>query len=120
MLTITEQGHIITGGNVEVGSRASVGFLDEHDIVSSAQSKLAELELTPDDAVLLFSCINRYLALGYDYLDEVKAIHRCLSPQGTKCLVAYSGGELCPVPNKAKGVTLTNRFHNNTLVGLII
>ncbi|MDR2108657.1 MAG: FIST C-terminal domain-containing protein [Coriobacteriales bacterium] len=120
MAAVTPEGHIVAGGKIEAGSHVSVGFLDGHDVVSSARAHIAELELGPDDTLLLFSCINRYFTLGYDYQEEAEAIHQRLEATGTKFMLAYAAGEFCPVPNKDDDGTLTNRLHNNTLIGLVI
>jgi hypothetical protein len=120
MLTVTPEGSIIAGGDVHVGSHVSIGFLDDREIVNSARVKVPELQPSAEDAILFFSCATRYFTLGYDNQEETRTVHRCLEATGTKFVLAYSGGEFCPVPNKNDDGTLTNRFHNNTLIGLAI
>jgi len=120
LLKLTPQGHAICGGEVDAGATVSVGYLDEDEVLSTTQHKLSELQLDNASAVLCFSCIGRYFALGYGYDGETDAVHASLDQFGPVFNFAYSAGEICPLPGKDGSDALFNRFHNSTFIALVL
>ena len=111
---ITPEGHAECGGKMPVGATLAVGRLDMDDILKTAWSTVTEAmnDKTPN-ALLMFPCMSRDLALGADYLAEIDIIQKTV---GKSCpyLLAYAGGELCPdFDDSGK---LINRFHNFTFI----
>jgi hypothetical protein len=114
MLMVTEEGSIICGGEVPVGSKLSFRVIDSEDIIGTAVQIIAEgLDDSEKGAMIMFSCTGRNLALGTNIFEEFKEIDTKID--GLKPYsICYSGGEICPVPD-ASGA-LINRFHNYTLI----
>ena len=99
-----------------VGLTLSIGAMNHDDVVTTtAETVEAALAAKKNSAMLMFSCIGRNLALGFDTMAEMECV---ISHMGDKVpfLMAYSGGEVGPMPY-ANGYY--NRFHNNTFVACI-
>ncbi len=113
---ITPDGSAVCGGNIPVGSVISVGTLDGSEVVATADKRMQEVLSSGNySGMLVFSCVGRYLALGYEFAAEMEKIHSILSPSGILYTMAYSGGELCPVYNTVSG-SVANKNHNDTLI----
>jgi hypothetical protein len=113
----TPEGYAICGGDVPVGSTLSIGSMDAEE-VSATSAKALSSALADRNAhcVLLFSCVGRYLALGYNPTSEVDTLQKIMEGTGIPYQFAYSGGEICPVYEKQRSDDSTkNRFHNDTL-----
>ncbi|MDR1713533.1 MAG: FIST C-terminal domain-containing protein [Coriobacteriales bacterium] len=120
LLKTTPEGYGICGGEVSLGATISVGYLDEGEVLATTQRKLDELDLEDAHAILLFSCIGRFFALGYGYEGEAEEIHEKLDASSVAYSFAYSGGEICPVRGKTDSSVLANRFHNSTFIAMVI
>ncbi|MDR1759027.1 MAG: FIST C-terminal domain-containing protein [Fibrobacter sp.] len=113
---VTPDGSAVCGGNIPVGSIISVGTLDGDAVIDTAGKRLQEVLASGNfSGMLMFSCVGRYLALGYEYATEMEKIHSILAPSGIPYTIAYSGGELCPVYSTVSG-SITNKNHNDTLI----
>jgi hypothetical protein len=92
-----------------------VGTIDADEVLSSSAEVLAAAIATADaagKALLIFSCVGRFFAQGYNNAAEMEQTRALL---GTVPFhLCYSGTELCPVYGKDGG--LTNRSHNDTIV----
>jgi hypothetical protein len=66
--------------------------------------------------MLIFSCIGRYFAQGFNTTAEMDKAREILGESPFS--LVYSGGELCPV--YGKDGSLTNRSHNDTMVICIV
>ena len=115
MFASTPDGCVVCGGNIPVGSTFSIGSFDPDEICdTSARTIQHVLAKHPQGVLLLYSCIGRFFAQGYNQQVEMKAGNQLIEDAGRPFLGAYSGGELCPV-YKGDG-TIVNRNHNNSLV----
>jgi hypothetical protein len=115
MFAITPEGYAVCGGDIPVGATLSVGSIDGNEVVKATGEKLHEIVADgKPDALLIFSCIGRYLSLGYDPEREVDEVKKILDPTGIPYLMTYSGGEICPTYATEGARTTTNRFHNDT------
>jgi hypothetical protein len=90
-----------------------LGSLDIQDILSASSGAMEALTGGGEDGILMFSCAGRNFVLGLDTMAEIGVVQQGLGP-GRSYLLAYSGGEFCPV--KAQDGKLINRFHNVTLI----
>ena len=112
----TPEGYAVCGGNIPVGATLSVGTYDPDEIVATTARTLESVFCGGEaySAVLMYSCIGRYFAQGFNQLIELQRIRDILEDKGTPYTVAYSGGEICPVYDK--GGEIVNRNHNNTFI----
>lgn len=115
MFATTPEGHVVCGGNTPVGSTLSIGSFDPEEIRKTSAATIEKaIADHPDGTFLVFSCIGRYFAQGYEAQAEMKTSNDLLRAAGRPYIGSYSGGELCPVFT-ADGAMI-NRNHNNTLV----
>ena len=109
--TLLEDGSVVTGGEMPVGTSVSVGSIDAKGIFESAEDILKSILKYEDrQATLLLPCITRYIMLAPDQESELRLIHKKLSETESPFVMGYSGGELCPMPDLDG--KYRNRFHN--------
>lgn len=115
MFATTPDGCVVCGGNIPVGSTFSMGSFDPDEICETSTRTVKHvLAKHPHGVLLVYSCIGRFFAQGYNQQAEMQAGNQLIEDAGRPFLGAYSGGELCPV-YKNDG-TIVNRNHNNSLV----
>lgn len=114
-----EDGSLLTGGDMPLGTSFAVGSIDTQGIFESAERGLKKIEETADrQATLLLPCITRYIMLAPDQEAELRLIQERLSATGKPFMMGYSGGEICPMPD-ANGM-MRNRFHNYTFCACVL
>jgi hypothetical protein len=114
----TPEGYAVCGGDIPEGVTMSVGSIDADGVLSSAEeliSSVVEREPNPS-CLLMFSCVGRYFYLGYDDMAEMEKVGRFVEGTGIPYMLAYTGGEICPVYTKEADGAVANRSHNVTLV----
>lgn len=117
--TLFEDGSVLTGGEMPVGTSFAVGSIDAQGIYESAGSGLAQIEAMPErQATLLLPCVTRYIMLAPDQEGELREIQGRLTATGKPFMMGYSGGEICPMPGPDG--RLRNRFHNYTFCACIL
>jgi hypothetical protein len=115
----TPEGYAVCLGDIPEGSTLSVGHFDEDEILTTTRHGLASFKEDANRHVgIMFSCVGRYFTMVLDPAGEANAMHEFIEPLGLPYILAYSGGEICPMTNIADGVSLTNRFHNSTFIAL--
>jgi len=111
--TLFEDGSVLTGGEIPVGTSFAVGSIDSQGIFESAQMGLAQITDRDDrQATLLLPCVTRYIMLSPDQDSELRLIDKQLANNRHPFMMGYSGGEVCPMPGPDG--KLHNRFHNYT------
>jgi hypothetical protein len=118
MFAITPEGYAVCGGKMPVGASLTVGSINAEEVLNSTGETL-KLALAIGESngskhgMLIFSCVGRFFAQGFDTAAEMKKVKEVL---GNKLPFhfAYSGTELCPVYGSDKAVY--NRSHNDTIV----
>lgn len=117
--TLFEDGSVLTGGEVPVGTAFSVGSIDRQGVFESAEKGLGQVTACADRKVtLLLPCITRYIMLAPDQEAELKLIHETLGASGKPFMMGYSGGEICPMPGPDG--KLHNRFHNYSFCACVL
>lgn len=118
LVDYNDEGHMLFFGEIPEGSVLRMGTSTVEDIlgvtrgvVQSAVSAAGENAL-----LLLFSCVGRYIALGLDTNAELSCATAEI-PARLPYLIAYAGGEICPV---SIGGTLSNRFHNSSVIACVL
>lgn len=125
MFAVTPDGSAVCGGDIPVGATLAVSYFDKNEILASSADTIEEMSeniAAAGDAraVLLFSCIGRFLNLGNDTNAEVQLLHTALATQNVPYALSYSGGEICPVASKNREGSLINRAHNSTFIALVL
>jgi len=111
--SLFEDGSVLTGGRMPVGTSFSVGCIDEAGIRETIDAGLQSIIRKEDrEATLLLPCITRYIMLAPDQEAELRIITETLTSIGKPFMMGYSGGEICPM--KDNDGNLCNRFHNYT------
>ncbi|MCL2799946.1 MAG: FIST C-terminal domain-containing protein [Endomicrobia bacterium] len=116
----TEEGESIFYGDVDEGSTFTMLKCDPDDILVTARQKLEMLNKLPDvNGVLLFTCTVRRATLSgvNKHLMELQSAKNMINSE-IPFMMGYSGGEICPT--SVKNDVPTNRFHNYSLVILVI
>jgi hypothetical protein len=121
IFAMTPDGSAVCGGEVPVGSTLTVGRIDAAEVLATAEKVLRETAGKNGGGKeartqLVFSCVGRYFAQGYDPEKEMETARDVL--KGQTWNFAYSGGEICPV--RGKDGKLVNRSHNDSLVVCVI
>jgi hypothetical protein len=117
MFAVTPDGSAVCGGKMPVGATLTVGTISGDEVLrSSAEILTAARKAAKGKAILIFSCIGRYLAQGFNTTAEMDKAREILGESPFS--LVYSGGELCPV--YGKDGSLTNRSHNDTIVICIV
>ncbi len=118
LASFTEDGTAVFRGNVDENSIFTLSRCTEDNIVSTAVDKVKEInELSDVHGVLSFSCIIRRMVLGTNTLKELENVHSEISSD-IPFMMGYAGGEVCPT--SLKDGKPANRFHNYSMVNLII
>jgi hypothetical protein len=113
MFAITPDGSAVCGGKIPEGATLTVGSLSAEEVLNTSAGVLKEaLKYAEGKSILIFSCVGRYFAQGFNPHAEMNKAQEIL---GGACFhLVYSGTELCPV--YGKDGKLTNRSHNDTIV----
>jgi hypothetical protein len=111
---IHNDGSVFCGAEIPQGITFSIGSMDSASIIETAKEMMEWAK--GDRPVLFFSCVGRFLLLSPNNDDEMQAfVEQWEAGNRTPHMLAYSGGEICPVPGKDG--KLHNRYHNFTVTG---
>ncbi|MCL2768355.1 MAG: FIST C-terminal domain-containing protein [Synergistaceae bacterium] len=117
--SFSEDGAALFHGDVDEGSTFALLKCEPDDVISTTKEKVRQInELSDVNGVLLFSCIvRRIVSMRENSLLELESVRDEINP-GFPFMMGYAGGEICPT--LIKGGTPTNRYHNYSLVILVI
>jgi len=112
-LLVNEDKSLIYGGTIPEGAQVRFSMPPGLEIIDHAIEKMSEFNRqTPGaDAIVLFSCKGRHLALGQMVEDEISAIHKLWN---VPLVGFFTYGEIGPVPQGRC------ELHNHTLVPVLI
>ena len=118
----TDEGTAIFHGNVDEGSTFNLLKCESDDVLATASNGVTKInEMTDVNGVLLFSCIVRRIVTmsvgGAEANEEFKTVKNELRPD-IEFMMGCAGGEICPT--LSKDGKLTNRYHNYSLVILVV
>jgi len=111
VFALTPDGHTVCGGAMPVGATLAAGRIVMDDVLQTTEKAIKEIAVK-DGAILSYSCLARYLALGVNSEAEAEKVSELT--ESSHYMFAISGGEVCPLPD-ADG-KLKNLFHNYTNV----
>ena len=117
--SFSEDGTAMFHGNVDEGSTFALLKCDPDDVIAITKEKIKLVNELPDvNGVLVFSCIvRRIVSMRENSLLELETVRDEIDP-GFPFMMGYAGGEICPT--LVRGGTPTNRYHNYSLVILVI
>ena len=113
VMLVNEDKSIVYAGTVPEGAKARFSMPPGSEIIDHAIEQMSEFnQLIPrPDAMVLFSCKGRHVALGPMVEDEISSIHKLWK---IPLVGFFSYGEIGPVPQGRCD------FHNYTLVPVLI
>jgi hypothetical protein len=115
IFAMTPEGYAVCGRRVPIGSRLTAGRFSLGEIVATSSSTLEKaLNESQCRTVLIFSSVARYFSLLYEQSAEMEMVVSRMKDRGVSYLMAYSGGEACPV--RSDGGKLGNRAHSDTFI----
>jgi small ligand-binding sensory domain FIST len=110
MFAVTPDGSAVCGGKMPAGATLTVGIINGNEVLETSAAVLTRA-FAEGRTMLIFSCIGRYFAQGFNTHAEMDTAKEIL--KDIPFSLVYSGGELCPV--YGKDGSLTNRSHNDTM-----
>jgi hypothetical protein len=119
--TVNDDGSLLCGTEVPVGTTIAVGTIDREGIIETTQEglqKILEMDKEKEiEGILILPCVTRYIMLSPAQNEEMELVSKALHDKN-RYMLGYSGGEICPLPDE-KGV-LHNRFHNYTFSSMVL
>jgi hypothetical protein len=117
--SFTEGGASIFRGDVDEGSTFVMLKTDSNDVLEKTRQKIEEIKELPSiNGALLFPCIvRRMMTMRPDPLIELETAVDAIGSD-IPFMMGYAGGEICPTSVK-NGIP-ANRFHNYSLVVLVV
>ena len=115
----TEDGTAVFRGDVDEGSTFTLLTSEEDDVLSATRQKIRQVNDWPDvNGALLFSCVGRrMMTMRENPLLELEAVRETMR-SGIPFSMGYAAGEISPTLVR-NGIP-TNRFHNYSLVILVV
>jgi hypothetical protein len=111
--SVDEDGSVLCGGEMTSGGAISVGEVTAEGIIATAGAGVNRiLQSGKKDGALMLPCISRYAMLAPKQADEMELVTRRMSEADMPFMLAYVGGEVCPVRDDSGKPR--NRFHNHT------
>jgi hypothetical protein len=113
IMVINEDKSIVYAGSVPEGAKVRFGMAPGIEIVDQAIEQMSEFkgQISRSDAIVLFSCKARQLALGPLVEDEVAGVRKLWD---VPLVGFFTSGEIGPVLHGGCD------FHNDTLVPVLI
>lgn len=110
---LNEDKSIVYAGSVPEGAKVRFSMSPGREIIEHAIEQMSEFnqQIPESDAIVLFSCKARHLALGPMVEDEISGIHKLWN---VPLVGFFTYGEIGPVPQGRCD------FHNHTLVPVLI
>jgi hypothetical protein len=115
MFAITPDGSAVCGGKIPEGATLTVGVINKEEVLtisSALLQKAKERALEGGKSLLVFSCVGRYFAQGFNATAEMDKTREILG--NIPFHLCYSGMELCPVTGKDGKIA--NRSHNDSII----
>lgn len=118
LTSFTKDGTAIFRGNVDESSTFTLLKCTPEDVISNTVDRLGEsCALGNVNGILSFSCIiRRMVSMGIDSMLELENARNKIGD--IPFMMGYAGGEICPTSVRS-GVP-TNRFHNYSLITLVV
>jgi len=117
--SFTEEGTAVFHGSIDEGSTFTLLKCDSADVLATAGQKIKQInEMSGVNGVVLFSCVvRRIVTMNDNHNEEFKNVKDSLRSD-IPFMMGCAGGEICPTQSK-DGIP-TNRYHNYSLIILVI
>lgn len=113
-----KDGSAILRGNADANSVLNISKFTEKTVIENTSKQAAIFGERKDvNGIISFSCIIRRMAMQADVNAEMSSYAEKIG-SNFPYMFGYAGGEICPTSHSEEKTT--NRFHNYTLVSLII
>jgi hypothetical protein len=111
--TLNEDKSMVYGGTMPEGSKVRFSMPPGFEVIGHAIEQISEFhqQIPKSDAIVLYSCKARHMALGPMVEDEISAVHKLWE---VPMVGFFTYGEIGPVPQGRCD------FHNHTLVPVLI
>ncbi len=111
--TLNEDKSMVYGGTMPEGSKVRFSMPPGLEVIDHAIAQMSEFhqQIPKSDAIVLYSCKARHMALGPMVEDEISAVHKLWE---VPMVGFFTYGEIGPVPNGRCD------FHNHTLIPVLI
>jgi len=115
---LNEPRAAVFAGSIDEGSSFTMLNMKPDDTLLTTEKELQKVaDMNDVNGILAFSCAMRYVVLlSTDPTTEMASIQKLLSD--VPFMASYVGGELCPTSEH--GGAYTNRFHNYSLVAVVL
>ncbi len=118
LLSFTDEGAAVFRGNMEEGSHFTLSRYTAGDVNATTIELMEKINKMENvNGLLSFSCIVRRMVLGAQSLDELENVKNSVN-QDIPFMAGYACGEICPTTVKEGAIA--NRYHNYSVVCLII
>ncbi|WP_424245966.1 hypothetical protein Dip510_000896 [Elusimicrobium posterum] len=108
---IYDDGSALFGIQVPAGAKLVLSQIDTEGILETAKTGAAKILASgKKNGTFMFPCITRYIMLAPEQNREMELVKKMFEGSNLPYLLAYSGGEICPL--KDENGKLRNRFHN--------
>jgi len=114
MLGNAEDRSLVCAGNVPQGAKVRFSLPPDFDVIDTVESECKELkdeQAQNADAVILFSCVSRYLSLGVMTSEEIDRVKNIWN---APMIGFFSYGEY------GKSKSGKHEFHNNTCCVVVL
>ncbi len=110
---LNEDKSMVYGGTMPEGSKVRFSMPPGSEVIDYAIEQMSEFhqQIPKSDAIVLYSCKARHMALGPMVEDEISAVHKLWE---VPMVGFFTYGEIGPVPQGRCD------FHNHTLVPVLI
>jgi hypothetical protein len=119
LASVSEDGPALFRGDVDERSTFTLLTCNPQDVLKTTRECVDRVNKSDGiNGVLFISCIVRRMTiLSGDPLAELQAVKEGIKP-GIPFMTGYAGGEICPTSVRDR--IPTNRFHNYSLVVLVV
>ncbi|MCL2380800.1 MAG: FIST C-terminal domain-containing protein [Treponema sp.] len=114
-----EDGTAVFRGDADEGSTFTMLASDSEDVLSATRKTIEQINDLPGvNGAVLFSCIGRrMMTMHNNHLSEAETVTDTIR-SGIPFILGYAGGEISPT--LVRDAIPTNRFHNYSLVVLVV
>jgi hypothetical protein len=118
LVHLDQNGFAVCRGDMYQNSTFKLGIFESEDILETSRRLIEQLNSQRDaQAIIIFSCLARRMSFGVEPLREFYMINELMNQQ-TPYMASYAGGEICPTSYTKDSIT--NRFHNYSLIACVL
>jgi hypothetical protein len=113
-----QNGFAVCHMDLSQNSTFKLGIVESKEIIESSKAMIEKVNAEQGaQALIMFSCIGRRISLLAEPLKEMNLVSEIID-KNTPYVIAYSGGEICPV--SSPGEPVANRFYIYALIACLL